>query len=378
MESPLNRYRSFTVLVLVIFAQLVLLAVQVKNDQNVSVIRSWTVTAVSPVARVLEWGRHSSVGFIRNYVLLRDAGEENRRLQSEVDRLKVENVFLKNELNLADRAKALQSFAARVPSRTLAATVFASAAGSDSNAVLVDRGSVSGVERGMGVVTPDGIVGKVLKVYAMTSMVGLINDQDFAAGVATQNPQVRGVLKGQGKPMCKVDYVPFEDKIAPGDLLFTSGEDHIFPRGFPVGVVKSVRNGQPFKEIWAEPSGLRRGVPEDVLIILEGVHQDIPEAPSTQGVYINSSPPAAAQPEESASPASVGTEADRARAQAKAIGESQGHPFGSADGKIPDFNANHPLPPPPAAAPPGAEAPPASTRRANQAAGASPGGKQDR
>ncbi len=378
MESPLNRYRSFTVLVLAIFAQLLLLAVQVKNDQNVSVIRSWTVTAVSPVARILEWGRHSSVGFIRNYVLLRDAGEENRGLHSEVDRLKVENVFLKNELNLADRAKALETFAARIPSRTVAATVFASAAGSDSNAVLVDRGSVSGVERGMGVVTPDGIVGKVLKVYAMSSMVGLINDQDFAAGVVTQNGQVRGVLKGQGKPMCKVDYVPFEDKIAAGDVLFTSGDDHIFPRGFPVGVVKSVRNGQPFKEIWAEPSGLRRGVPEDVLIIVEGVHQDIPEAPANQTVYINPSPPPSAQPEENASPAAAGTEADRARAQAKAISESQGHPFGSGDGKIPDFNAKNPLPPAPSA--PGADAPPAasnSTRRANQAAGASPGGKQD-
>jgi rod shape-determining protein MreC len=378
MESPLNRYRSFTVLVLVIFAQLILLAVQVKNDQNVSVIRSWTVTAVSPVARILEWGRHSSVGFIRNYVLLRDANDENRRLQSEVDRLRVENVLLKNELSLADRAKALETFAAHVPSRTLAATVFASAAGSDSNAVLVDRGSISGVERGMGVVTPDGIVGKVLKVYATSSMVGLINDQDFAAGVATQNPQVRGVLKGQGKPMCKVDYVPFEDKIAVGDLLFTSGEDHIFPRGFPVGVVKSVRNGQPFKEILAEPSGLRHGVPQDVLIILEGVHQEIPEsAPSNPAVYINPSPPAAAQPEENASPAGIGTEADRVRAQAKAISESQGHPFGSADGKIPDFNAKNPLPPP---VPPGGDAPPpasSSTRRANQAAGASSGGKQD-
>ena len=382
MESPLNRYRSFTVLVLVIFAQLILLAVQVKNDQNVSVIRSWTVTAVSPVARILEWGRHSSVGFIRNYVLLRDANEENRRLQSEVDRLKVENVFLKDELNVADRAKALGTFAARVPSKTLAATVFASAAGSDSNAVLVDRGSVSGVERGMGVVTPDGIVGKVLRVYAMSSMVGLINDQDFAAGVVTQNGQVRGVLKGQGKPLCKVDYVPFEDKIAVGDLLFTSGDDHMFPRGFPVGVVKSVTNGQP-REILAEPSGLRRGVPQDVLIILSGVHQEIPEAPpSSQAVYINPSPPAAAQPEANALPAGVGTEADRVRAQAKALSESQGHPFGSGDGKIPDFNANHPLPPaPPPAQPPAADAPPAassSTRRANQAAGASSGGKQDR
>jgi rod shape-determining protein MreC len=386
MESLLNRYRSITVLVLVIFAQFVLLAVQVKNDQNLSVIRYWTVTAVSPVARILEWGRHSSVGFIRNYVLLRDASEENRRLRADVDRLKVENVLLKNELNLSDRAKALEAFAARTPSKTLAATVFMSAAGSDSNAVFVDRGSLSGVERGMGVITPDGIVGKVIRTSAMSSMVSLVSDQDFAAGVATEGGQVRGILRGQGKPMCKVDYVPFEDKIKPGDLLFTSGDDHMFPRGFPVGVVKSVSDssGQAFKDILVEPSGLRHGVPEDVLIIIEGVHQDIPDAPPpNQPVYVNPTPPPTTEPEENATPASGGTEADRARAQAKAIGESQGHVFGSADGKIPNFNPN--LPPAPSAAQAGAPAAGAApapkagdnVRRANQAAGAPPGGKQN-
>ncbi len=54
MESFLNRYRNITVLLLVIFAQLVLLAVQVKNDQDVRMIRVWTVTAVTPVARIVE------------------------------------------------------------------------------------------------------------------------------------------------------------------------------------------------------------------------------------------------------------------------------------------------------------------------------------
>jgi rod shape-determining protein MreC len=48
MESFLNRYRNITVLLLVIFAQLILLAVQVKNDQHVRFIRVWSVTAVSP------------------------------------------------------------------------------------------------------------------------------------------------------------------------------------------------------------------------------------------------------------------------------------------------------------------------------------------
>ena len=57
MESFLNRYRSITILLLVVFAQLVLLAVQVRNDQDVRIIRVWTVTAVTPVARLIDWYR---------------------------------------------------------------------------------------------------------------------------------------------------------------------------------------------------------------------------------------------------------------------------------------------------------------------------------
>ncbi len=53
MESFLNRYRNITVLLLVIFAQLVLLAVDAKNDQHVRFIRVWTVTVVSPLARLM-------------------------------------------------------------------------------------------------------------------------------------------------------------------------------------------------------------------------------------------------------------------------------------------------------------------------------------
>src|SRR3974390_2224992 len=99
METFLNRYRNPTVLLLVIFAQLLLLAFQVKNDQDVRMIRVWTVTAVTPMARVADWLRAGSIGVVRDYLLLRDAHQENVRLKSELDRLKLENISLKNELN---------------------------------------------------------------------------------------------------------------------------------------------------------------------------------------------------------------------------------------------------------------------------------------
>ena len=150
MESFLNRYRSITVLLLVVLAQLVLIAVQVKNDQDVRIIRVWTVTAVTPVARIVEALRGGGSALVRNYILLRDAHEENRRLQAELDRLKLDNTYLKNQMNLADRAKALAVFQSHTPSRTVAATIIGMGAGSSSKVVFVDRGTVSGVERGMG------------------------------------------------------------------------------------------------------------------------------------------------------------------------------------------------------------------------------------
>jgi len=402
MESLLNRYRNITVLLLVIFAQLVLLAVQVKNDRDVRLMRVWAVTAVTPVARAAEMLRSGSFALVRNYILLRDANDENRKLQEELGRLKLENNFLKNELNTADRAKALSVFQAHTPSKTLAANVIGTSAGPDSKLVFVDRGSVAGVERGMAVVTPDGIVGKIVAAYPTASEVLLITDPDFAAGVIGQTSQARGTLKGDGTPVCKVDYVTAEEKVKAGEWFYTSGDDRIFPRGFPVGVVQSVRRAQPFQEILLEPSGLQHGL-DDVLILIEGVHQAIPENAVAGGpVYIAPPAPGSQPADEQANSQTnnSGTEADKLHARYKAIGQAEGHTFGEGvpGSKPPDFNIKLPTggaaapagagnqpptagqpPRQPASSPPAAAAPatppvstPAPTAKSNQAPAQSP------
>lgn len=357
MESFLNRYRNITVLLLVIFAQLVLLAVQVKNDQDVRVIRVWAITTVTPVARIVEFFRGGSIGFVRHYLLLHDATEENRHLQEEVGRLRLENNSLRNELSTAERAKALQVFQARTPSRMLAANVIGTAPGSNSKVVYVNRGSAEGVMRGMAVVTPDGIVGKVIASYPTASEVMLITDPEFAAGVVSQKNQARGTLKGQGgnNPLCRVEYVPFEQKVEVGEWFYTSGDDRVFPRGLPVGVVKEAKSGKD-KEILVEPSALRHGSVEDVLIIVQGVHQSIPDTPPvSQPVYIAPPPPSEptsnAAPVPAAAPPPAGTEADKLRTIYKSVGDAQNHNFGEGPpgSKPPDFTKlpASPLPPPP-------------------------------
>ena len=345
MDTLLNRYRNITVLLLVIFAQLVLIAVQVHNDRDVRMVRIWSVTAITPLARVLETVRGGASGFFRNYILMHDAREDNRRLQAELDRLKMENQFLKTEISTADRAKALVAFQQHTQSRTIAARVIAAGAGANSKVVFVDRGSGAGVEKGMPVVTPDGIVGKVVAAYPTASEVMLVTDPEFAAGVVSQKNHVVGTLKGQGQANCKVDYVPSEEKVEVGEAFFTSGDDRIFPKGFPVGVVRVVRPSSPYQEVLVEPSGLERGL-EAVLIVLEGVHQAIPELPPPNApVYLGTRPPAAPG-EEQAAPTSgpAGTDADKLLQKYKQIGTAENHTFGEGapGSKPPDFNIKLP------------------------------------
>jgi rod shape-determining protein MreC len=339
MENLFNRYRNFTTLILVLFAQLVLLAYQVKNNKDVPFLRFWTVTAVTPLATVIEDVRSGIAGFFENYFTLRDVRSESKRLHEEMGRLKLENQFLKTELSTADRAKALAAFTALAPSKMLAARIVGTGTGANNKVVFVDRGYTSGVQKGMGVVTPDGIVGKVLAAYPTASQVLLVTDPGFGAGVISQKNHVRGVLKGLNYGRCKVDYVENEQKVDMGEQFFTSGDDRVFPRGMPVGKVTAVHDGSTVKDIFVSPTALEDS-PDDVLIILEGVNQPIPEYQlPAKALYLGPDPNSdAAQATGTLGP--LQTTADKVMENVKEIGGQQGHKFGvNPSGSRPiDFN----------------------------------------
>jgi rod shape-determining protein MreC len=359
MENLFNRYRNFTTLVLVVFAQVILLAYQVKNDSDVRVIRIWTVTAVTPIAAVVEDVRSSIAGFFQNYFSLRDVRGDNKRMREELGKLKLENQFLKSELSTADRAKALGAFTSQTQSKMLAARIVGTGTGANNKVVYVDRGSSSGVEKGMGVVTPDGIVGKVLAAYPGSSLVLLVTDPGFGAGVISQKNKVRGVLKGLGYGKCRVDYVENEEKVDMGEEFFTSGDDRVFPRGMPVGKVTAVRDGTSTKEIFVVPTALENGL-EDVLIILGGVNQAVPEyQAAAKPVYLGPDPTSGTA-EETTPGSALSTAADKVLDRYKQIGEQQNHKYGeNPPGQRPiDFNVKLNPNAPKTAQPSSATAPP--------------------
>lgn len=341
MELLFGRYRHIAVMLAVIFAQLLLLAYQVKTGEDVRLIRLWAVSAITPLARLLDGVRTGGERMIEGYIRLAGAAEENRRLRSEVDRLRLENRRLNRELASLRRSEILGEFQSRHPSRTLLARVIAASSGPAARAVFVDRGSADGVRKGMAVITPEGVVGRVIAVYPTASQVLVITDPSFAAGVISEVHRVEGTLKGTGQKLCRIEYLQNEERVEQGEWFYTSGEDLVFPRGLPVGRVRSVAPGKTFLEVLLEPSGLAHGL-EEVLIVLQGVHQALPgetgAAPSE--LYLLAPPGATAAPEAPVAEGILSTDADRLREHYRRLGELQGHVFGEAapGSRPPDFN----------------------------------------
>lgn len=342
MEFFLNRYRNLSVLLAAILVQLGLLAYQSRTGQDVRLIRVWAVGAVTPLARVIEAGRGSTSHFFRDYFVLLGVRDENRRLKAELDRKELDNQYLRAQLSTADRAKSLAIFQATSKSTTLAAHVIGNSTDTGAKVILVDRGSNDRVQKGMAVITPEGIVGKVINVFPSVSYILLVEDPNFAASVVSEkHPSVHGTLKGHGTGgTVSIEYVQNEETVDPGDRFVASGEDLIFPRGTPACQVTVARDGRKGKEIYAIPSGIQNGL-DDVLIVIEGVHGTIPNAPPADQTVHLLEPPGPDGLADTEVPAQGGarlTDLDRRVQDTRAIGEAQHHTFGDKNSPAPNYN----------------------------------------
>lgn len=172
---------------------------------------------------------------------IRNAVEENKLLRKEVSQLQLEKQQYRELILENERLKALLSFKEQEPRYVTAARVIARGSDRLLNIVILDKGEKSGIEKGMAVITPQGLIGKVYSVQDFSSDVLLLKDSNFSVAVRLQNSRREGVVSGTGYDYCLLKYVPPEENVVKGEVVITSGFDGIFPEGLPVGVVSKVK-----------------------------------------------------------------------------------------------------------------------------------------
>jgi rod shape-determining protein MreC len=271
MENLMSRYRNVTILVAILFVQVLGLAVQVKRrssaDESTRVIRLWTVSAVTPLEKALVWCQNGLGGIWSNYVYLRGVRQENRELKFEIERLRLEQVRLSDDAQQARRLQALLSFKETYIAKTVAAQVIGSSGSEQSRSIYIDKGTSAGVDKDMAVITADGLVGRVLRAFGSSAQVLLINDQSSGVGVILDKSRLQGVIKGTASGEVVVEKVMTDEQVTPGERIVTSGGDQIFPKGITVGTVMKVTPGADlFLNIRVKPSANLSRL-EEVLVI---------------------------------------------------------------------------------------------------------------
>src|SRR6202166_1307464 len=200
MEGVLGRYRNLIILVGVLFLQVLGLAVQVKRQgtdaEHTRLIRIWVVGAITPLERAVIWVQSGTGNIWHNYFYLRGVRAENRQLKEQIEQMRLEQVRLSEDAAQAHRLQSLLAFKEQVVMKTIPAQVIGSSGSDLSRSVYIDKGSNQGIAPDMPVITADGIVGKVLRVYPSTSLVLVINDQSSGGGVLLEKSRLQGVLRG--------------------------------------------------------------------------------------------------------------------------------------------------------------------------------------
>lgn len=262
-----SRHKSLVLLAGVILLQVLLLAVQIKRDSQGRLIRTWTVGAVSPFERAGSYVFGSFRDTWRNYFALRGTKKDNDDLRRENDALKLRIAQLEGKAAEADRLAALLNFRqsqAEVP--MVAARVIGGPI-TDTLTIQLDRGEHDGIRKDMGVITPDGVVGKIIETYPNTSQVLLLTDKGSGVGAKVADSGIQSPVGGLGEPLLAMKYFPNDDDVSVGARVVTSGMDHIFPRDLPVGTITEVKAGNPFKQIRIKPAASLEKL-EEVLVLL--------------------------------------------------------------------------------------------------------------
>jgi rod shape-determining protein MreC len=272
MESVLGRYRNLTILVGVLFLQILGLAVQVKRSpdgENTRLIRIWAVSAIIPFEHALVGVNNAGSNLWHNYFYLRGVRAENRELKAQIQEMRLQQVRLSEDAAQAHRLQALLAFKEQFVLKTVGAQVIGSSGSDLSRSIYIDKGSNDGIAQDMAVVTPGGIVGKVLRVYPSTALVLMINDQSSGAGALIEKSRLQGNLRGTADGELMLDDVMSDEQVSAGDIVLSSGGDQIFPKGLPVGTVSKVSPGREvFLNIKVKPAADLDRL-EEVLVVTQ-------------------------------------------------------------------------------------------------------------
>ena len=221
-------------IILIIFTALILLTISIVFDRKVGYIERCLKDTTTVIQKVFMYpftalNKEKNINQTESYIIQKNV---NKSLEKEIEELK----------NLLELNKTLTEYT------KVNATILSRNKSYWFNTITIDKGKKSGLKKNMVVITKNGLIGKINKVYDNSSEVKLITSDDinFKVGIAikTNDQDNYAILNGYDKKtnLIKATGIDKTTTVNIGDIVLTSGLGEMFPAGIYIGTIEKIEN----------------------------------------------------------------------------------------------------------------------------------------
>ncbi len=262
------RFRTPLLIVVTVILVFSILSLSLKRSVVVRKVEGFLVSVTAPGLQALNSVGQPLKRLWFGYFYLVGLKQENDALKRRLDEQAQLQAQHQEAVEAIKRLESLLELKQQMAMPVTGARVIAYDPSLWSRCALLDKGKDQGVQVGLAVLAPTGIVGRILETYGGYSKVMLIVDRNSGADAMIQRTRGRGVLQGKGGNRCALEYVPKNADVQVGDLVMASGLGGIYPYGLVFGKVSATDKRGPgvFQDVEVTPA-VDLSALEEVLIV---------------------------------------------------------------------------------------------------------------
>jgi rod shape-determining protein MreC len=235
-----RRYAIPTVVILLLLSALILISLRVKERKGVAFSDGLLMEICSPFQKASTFAIKKVRGVFQEYLFLVHLQRENERLKKKMADLQRENDQMREMVLSHERLRKLLQFRETLASTVIAAEVVGRDPSSWFKSVTINKGEKDGVRKGMAVISPEGVIGQILKTAPSHSVVLLVTDYNSAIDSIIQRTRAKAIVEGGGENRCQLKYLLHAEDVVAGDRVVTSGLGGNFPKGLMIGEIRKV------------------------------------------------------------------------------------------------------------------------------------------
>jgi rod shape-determining protein MreC len=235
------------------FALLVVVSLLLLGLRNTDVVRgssTFVTQLLVPVQQVLAGVGAAGDRFASAIAQIDQLREDNSRLQTENDRLTLDNVRLREQAIAGQQAERLLALQRNVPFESVPAPVIARDPAGVLHSIVLGLGTDDGVKVGHVVLSDQGLVGRVSEVGTNYSKVLLVTDSSSIVSALVQGSRATGIVRGQFGDSLIMDWLLQTEPVKEGDVVITAGLGigdelrSLYPKGLVIGTIAQVKTAE--------------------------------------------------------------------------------------------------------------------------------------